>query len=53
MVYSLSNGAGLPYMEPIRRETHRADFTIVGIIPQEKVMVRLNREKLFGYRHMS
>lgn len=49
LAFSLSNGEGLPYVEPVRRETHRKNFSIVDIIPPEKVMVRINRHKLFGY----
>ena len=49
-VFSLSNGAGLPMMEPVRRDTSTAAFAITSIVPKNKVMVTLNRSKLFGVK---
>lgn len=48
IVYSLSNGAGLPLGEPIMRDTSSPLFAIASIVPKNKVMVTINRAKLFG-----
>jgi len=48
IVFSLSNGAGLPLGEPIMRDTGSPLFTIASIVPRNKVMVTINRAKLFG-----
>jgi len=48
IVFSLSNGAGMPLMEPIMRDTSSPLFAISSIVPKNKVMVTINRAKLFG-----
>ncbi len=48
-VYSVSNSNGVPYVEPVRRDTSRKDFAIDSIVPRQSVMVRINPSRLFGY----
>jgi len=48
IVFSLSNGAGLPLGEPIMRDTSSPQFAVSSIVPKSKVMVTINRAKLFG-----
>jgi hypothetical protein len=48
VVFSLSNGAGLPLGEPIMRDTGSPLYAISSIVPRNKVMVTVNRAKLFG-----
>ena len=47
-VYSLVNGAGMPLGEPVLRDTQAANFAVSAIVPRNKVMVMVNRTKLFG-----
>ena len=49
MVFSLVSGQGIPFVEPMRRDTSRKDFTIVNIVPKDKIMIRLNPAKIWGY----
>jgi HD-GYP domain-containing protein (c-di-GMP phosphodiesterase class II) len=48
IVFSLANGAGLPLMEPVLRDTSSPLFAVSSIVPKSKVMVTINRAKLFG-----
>lgn len=48
IVYSLSNGAGMPLGEPIMRDTSAPQFAVASIVPKNKVLVTVNRAKLFG-----
>lgn len=49
LVYSIISGSGVPYMEPVRRDTARKDFAIESVVPRQSVMVRINPSRLFGY----
>jgi HD-GYP domain-containing protein (c-di-GMP phosphodiesterase class II) len=46
-VFSLVNGVGMPLGEPIRRDTQSPNFAVAAIVPRSKVMVTINRAKLF------
>ncbi|GAA5175636.1 hypothetical protein GCM10025771_08330 [Niveibacterium umoris] len=48
-VFSVTNSNGVPYIEPVRRDTARKDFTIDSIVPRQSVMVRVNPSRLYGY----
>lgn len=48
-VFSLSSGQGIPYVEPLRRDTARKDFFITGLVPREKIMTRIDAVKIWGY----
>lgn len=49
-VYSLVNGTGMPMGEPVLRDTKSANFAIASIVPRSKVMVAVNRARLFENR---
>ncbi|WP_240001873.1 HD-GYP domain-containing protein [Parvibium lacunae] len=49
IVFSLVSGQGVPFVEPMRRDSSRKDYTIVSIVPKDKIMIRLNPAKLWGY----
>lgn len=49
-VCSLSNGAGMPLIEPLRRDTSDPKFAVAGTIQRSRVMVTINRSKIFGYK---
>ncbi len=46
-VYSLVNGAGMPMGEPVSRDTKSSNYAIASIVPRNKVMVAVNRVRLF------
>ena len=48
VVSSLLNSSGMPLGEPVQRNTGNASFAIASIIPRNRVMVSVNRQKLFG-----
>lgn len=49
MVCSLASGQGVPYVDPLRRDTARKDFSITGLVPREKVMTLIDSAKIWGY----
>ncbi|HEX7644660.1 MAG TPA: hypothetical protein VF472_20855 [Burkholderiaceae bacterium] len=49
-VYSLVNGAGMPMGEPVLRDTKSSNFAVASIVPRNKVMVAVNRARLFDSR---
>jgi hypothetical protein len=49
-VYSLVNGTGMPMGEPVLRDTKSANYAIASIVPRSKVMVAVNRARLFENR---
>ena len=49
VVFSLVSGQGVPFVEPMRRDSSRKDYMIVSIVPKDKIMIRLNPNKLWGY----
>jgi hypothetical protein len=53
IVFSLSNGSGMPLIEPIQRDTRTQNFAITAIVPMEKVMVTINRAKLFSQQRFA
>ena len=46
-VFSLVNGIGMPLGEPVKRDTQSPNFAVAAIVPRSKVMVTVNRDKLF------
>ena len=48
VVSSLLNSSGMPLGEPVQRNTGNASFAIASIVPRNRVMVSVNRQKLFG-----
>lgn len=48
VVFSLYNGAGMPLGEPIMRDTGSPSFAVSSYVPKNKVMVTVNRARLFG-----
>jgi len=46
-VYSLVNGAGMPLGEPVLRDSKSSAYAIASIVPRNKVMVAVNRARLF------
>jgi hypothetical protein len=52
-VYSLLNPNGMPLGEPVPRDTNSAAFAVSSIVPRNKVMVTVNRTKLFGKKKYS
>jgi hypothetical protein len=51
-VCSLTSGAGSAYIDPVRRDTGDAKFAVTGVIPRSKVMVTVNRAKIFDYKEL-
>lgn len=49
IVFSLSSGKGVPYVDPVRRDTSRKDYGITGLVPREKIMTRIDASKIWGY----
>lgn len=49
-VFSLLNANGMPLMEPVPRDTASGQFAIATFVPRNKVMVTVNRQKLFSQR---
>lgn len=49
LVYSVTNSNGVPYMDPVRRDSSRKDFAVDSIVPRQSVMVRINPSRLYGY----
>jgi hypothetical protein len=47
-VFSLLNPNGMPLGEPVPRDTANSGFSISSIVPRNKVMVTVNRLKLFN-----
>jgi HD superfamily phosphohydrolase YqeK len=52
-VFSLLNANGMPLGEPVPRDTSSATFAISSIVPRNKVMVTVNRLKLFSKKKYS
>ncbi|WP_341676459.1 HD domain-containing phosphohydrolase [Niveibacterium sp. SC-1] len=48
-VAAFANPSGVAYGEPLRRDTAKAEFAVSGCVPREKVMVRVNPARLYGY----
>lgn len=48
MVYSLSNAQGIAFTEPVRRDTRLDKYKVVSPVAQANVMVRFDRQRLFG-----
>lgn len=49
LVFSVCDSEGIPYIEPVRRDSARKEYSIVGVVPRQNVMVRINPAKLLGY----
>lgn len=47
-VVSLSNPQGIPFAEPLKRDTRLERFRVLAPVPAESVMVRVDRSRLFG-----
>jgi len=52
-VFSLLNPTGMPLGEPVPRDTAHPNFTISSIVQRNKVMVTVNRLKLFNRKKYS
>jgi hypothetical protein len=52
-VFSLLNPNGMPLGEPVPRDTTSATFAVSSIVPRNKVMVTVNRLKLFNKKKYS
>jgi len=52
-VFSLLNPNGMPLGEPVPRDTASANFAVAAIVPRNKVMVTVNRSKLFNRKKYS
>jgi HD-GYP domain-containing protein (c-di-GMP phosphodiesterase class II) len=48
-VHSVISGEGWVFPESMRRDTARPEFKIVAAVPRGNVLMRLDRQKLFGY----
>lgn len=46
---ALSRGDGAPYLEAVKRDTARPEFTVTSVIPREQVRHRLNLSRFWGY----
>lgn len=46
---ALSRGDGAPYLEAVKRDTARPEFTVMSVIPRDKVLHRLNLPRFWGY----
>lgn len=46
-VYSLANGDGVPFAEPVRRDTRADRFKVMAAVAAANVMVRIDRSRLF------
>lgn len=47
-VVSLSNAQGIPFAEPLKRDTRQERFKVLAPVPAAAVMVRVDRARLFG-----
>lgn len=47
-VVSLSNPQGIPFAEPLKRDTRLERFRVLAPVPAGSVMVRVDRTRLFG-----
>jgi HD-GYP domain-containing protein (c-di-GMP phosphodiesterase class II) len=50
LVASLVSATGMTCLEPIRRDTARAEHAVMAAIPADDVLVQVRPEKLFGYK---
>lgn len=48
-VMALSRKDGMPYMEPVRRDTAQPEFAVKRAITKESVLYRLNLSRMWGY----
>ncbi|MBI2305911.1 MAG: hypothetical protein HYU78_01280 [Rhodocyclales bacterium] len=48
-VVALSRGDGAPYLEAVKRDTARPEFSVRGVVPRDKVLHRLNLPRFWGY----
>lgn len=48
-VVALSRGDGAPYLEAVKRDTARPEFSVMSVIPRDKVRHRLNLPRFWGY----
>jgi HD domain len=49
IVFSLIDPTGAPYGGPVKRDTGKKEFAITGVVPKEKITVRINHSKIWGY----
>lgn len=49
VVLSLIDPKGAPYGGPVRRDTGKKEFAVSSIVPKEKITVRINHAKIWGY----
>lgn len=48
-VAAFSNPNGVAYVDPVKRNTAKPEYAVSGCVPREKVMVRVNPARLYGY----
>lgn len=48
VVYSLTNAEGIAFAEAVRRDTRQARHRVTGAVAAANVMVRIDRQRLFG-----
>lgn len=48
LAYSLANAQGIPFAEPVRRDTRQERFKVLAPVPPAAVMVRVDRARLFA-----
>ncbi len=49
IVFSLLSDTNMRYIEPHRRDTAHKDFAIASVVPCEKITVRIDAPRLWGY----
>lgn len=49
VVFSLIDPKGAPYGGPVKRDTSKKEFSITSVVPKEKITVRVNHSKIWGY----
>jgi hypothetical protein len=50
VVAALSSGSGIPYVDPVERDTGRSkEFSISSAISRDKIMVQINMPRMWGY----
>ncbi len=49
LVYSLTDPTGTPYASGLKRDTSKKEFAIASVIPREKITVRINLPRIWGY----
>lgn len=49
LVFSLVAPNGEPYAGAVKRDTSKKEFAISSVVPKEKITVRVNHSKIWGY----